>query len=158
MLQGRCCRDAKSRQRKERGGISRKKQRSPCKAAWHPGKISYQKGLVLLARVSDQLVIQAPAYPEVPEGLFMGLKLTGVYALLDWACWGGITPPSRLPAGKGSCFFAKQWSNCRDPQALLESYTNKTQIAPSARHGPGNTIGLAEKGTAELGLCRLSGK
>lgn len=158
MLQGCCCGDAKCQQRKERGRIPRKKQRSPCKAAQHSVKISYQRGLVLLARVSDQPVIQAPAYPEVPEGRFMGLKLTGVYALLDWACWGGITPPSHLPAGKGSCFFAKPWSNCWDPQALLEYYTNKTQIATSAQPGLGNTAGLAEKGTAELGLCRLSGK
>lgn len=123
-----------------------------------PGKISYQRGLVLLARVSGQPVIQAPAYLEVPEGLFMGLKLTGVYALLDWACWGGITPPSHLPAGKDSCFFTKQWSNSQDPQASLVYYTNKTQIAPSAQHSPGNTIGLAKKGTAESRLCSLSGR
>ena len=123
-----------------------------------PGKRSYQSGLVLLARVSGQPIIQAPAYLEVPEGLCMGLKLTGVYALADWACWGRLHPPPTCQQGRAPAFLQKQWSNCRHPQASLEYYTNKTQIAPSAQPGPGNTTALAEKGTAELRLCRLSGK
>lgn len=57
------------------------------------GEISYQKGLMLLAYVSDQAVIQALAYLEVP-GLFMGLKLTRVYALLDWD-YSSLPPASR---------------------------------------------------------------
>lgn len=88
----------------------------------------------------------------------MGLKLTGVYALLHWACWGdyALLPPA---SREGLLlFFAKQWSNCRDPRALLGYYTDKTQTALSASRDAGNTVGLAEKGTAELGLCRLHGK
>lgn len=65
------------RERREVGFPTRSKdplarQRGAC------GKRSYQRGLVLLARVSDQPVIQALAYLAVPGGLFMGLTLTGV--------------------------------------------------------------------------------
>lgn len=90
------------------------------------GKISYQRGLVLLARVSGQPVIQAPAYLEVPEGLFMGLKLTGVYALLDWACWGGLHPPPTCQQGRAPAFLQ---SNGQTP-GILKHHWSITQIKP----------------------------
>jgi len=88
---------------------------------------------VLLARVSDQLVIQAPAYLEVPEGVFMGLKLTGVYASLDWAYWGDYTPLS--PASReGLHLFHK--SNGQTA-GILKHRWSITQIKPIQHLRPG---------------------
>lgn len=88
----------------------------------------------------------------------MGLNLNGVYALLDRACRGDYAPLPPASREGLLLFFAKQWSNCRDPRALLGYYRDKTQTALSASRDEGNTVGLAEKGTVELGLCRLHGK
>lgn len=131
VLQGWHCRDdvagmlKAGRERREVGFPARSKD--PL-ARQHstPGKISYQRGLVLLARVSGQPVIQAPAYLEVPEGLFMGLKLTGVYALLDWACWGGLHPPPTCQQGRAPAFLQ---SNSQTPR-ILKHHWCITQIKP----------------------------
>lgn len=62
-----------------------------------------------------ELVIQVLAYLEVPAGLFISLKPTGVYALLDWACWGDYTPLPPASREGLLLFFAKRWSDCLDP-------------------------------------------
>lgn len=62
----------------------------------------------------------------------MGLKLTGVYALLDRACWGDYAP-SHLPAGKGSCFSLQ--SNGQTA-GILEHCWGITQIKPKQHLRP----------------------
>lgn len=86
------------RKRKEMGIPARSKD--PLARQCSFGEMSFQRGSELRARISAQALAQAPAYPEVPAGPFLGLQLTGFSVY--WSGFAGGLNPSHLPAGKGS--------------------------------------------------------
>lgn len=74
------------------------------------GERSLQRGSVLQARISAQAV-QALANPEVPAGPFLALKLAGLSALLDWACWGiKPLPPASWERLQTARILKDHWS------------------------------------------------
>lgn len=107
-LQGWCCRDAKSRQRKERGGISRKEQGSPCKAAQHSGENKLPEGLSAPCKGLRPASYSSTSLSWSARRTIHGIKANWGLCFIGLGLLGGITPPSHLPAGKGSCFFTKQ--------------------------------------------------
>lgn len=86
-----------SRERKEMGIPARSKD--PLARQCSFGKRSFQRGSELRARISAQALAQAPAYPEVPAGPFLGLQLTGFS--VHWTGLAGGLNPSHLPSREG---------------------------------------------------------
>lgn len=100
----------KSSRERKRDGNPSQEQRSPCEAVQHRGN-ELPEGLRAPSKDLSPGSCSSTAYPEVPAGPFWGLQLTGLSALLDWACWGiKPLPPASQEGLRTARILKDHWS------------------------------------------------